>query len=180
MEKHIESLLTVKLKSIYDIKKPIESGVLSLGNSTPITPWQTSNVRIPWDQIPKNHLKGMNFFFSLQPDPSCEWYTSDMDKKVIITKFLEAMEYMKIKQIISRSISIYEIGKHSKIHFHGFLKTIYRDQATKYLLSQFNHRRNLSHITLDLRTIKSVEDRNKMLVYLKKEGKNSIKSLYYN
>lgn len=172
--------LTVELKSIYSIKKPIENGVLYLGNSTPNHPWEPYNTHTPWTEIPKNHLKGMNFFFSLQPDPSCEWYTSDMDKKVIITKFLEAMEYMKIKQIISRSISIYEIGKHSKIHFHGFLKTIYRDQATKYLLSQFNHRRNLSHITLDLRTIKSVEDRNKMLVYLKKEGKNSDRCLYYN
>lgn len=172
--------LTVNLNSIYSIKKPIEIGVLSLGNSTPITPWQIGNVRIPWTDIPKNHLKGMNFFFTLQPDPSCDWYTSDMDKKTIIPKFLEAMEELKMKQIISRSISIYEIGEHEKIHFHGFLKTIYRCQATKYLLSIFNHRRNLSHITFDLRTIKSVSDREKMYEYFKKEKHNKERCLYYN
>ena len=57
-------------------KKTYSNGVLTLGNSTPSTPWTPENVRNPWDKLPENLLPGMNFFITINPDPNCEWYTT--------------------------------------------------------------------------------------------------------
>ena len=165
-------------------KKTYSNGVLTLGNSTPSQPWNTTNVRTPWDKIPEKLLQGMNFFFTINPDPNCEWYTTDCDKKVIVTKFLTLIEQLKNRHIINKSISIYEYGqygaKHGKLHFHGFLKTTDRQTVEKEIAKIFNNRSNIVHRTINTKVIKSVQDRDQMLNYMKKEQQNKIKCLYWN
>lgn len=165
-------------------KKTYSNGVLTLGNSTPNHPWDTTKVRTPWDKIPEKHLAGMNFFFTLNPDPNCEWYTHDVDKKVIVTKFLTLIQELKFRHLINKSISIYEYGqygaKHGKLHFHGFLKTTDRQTVEKAFAEVFNNRSNIVHRTINTKIIKSVQDRDQMLNYMKKEQQNKIKCLYWN
>ncbi len=165
-------------------KKTYSNGVLTLGNSTPSQPWNTTNVRTPWDKLPDKLFQGMNFFFTINPDPNCEWYTTDCDKKVIVTKFLTLIERLKFRHLINKSISIYEYGqygaKHGKLHFHGFLKTTDRQTVEKEFANVFNNRSNIVHRTINTKHIKSVQDRDQMLNYMKKEQQNKIKCLYWN
>ena len=165
-------------------KKTYSNGVLTLGNSTPSQPWNTTNVRTPWDKLPEKLFQGMNFFFTINPDPNCEWYTTDCDKKVIVTKFLSLIEQLKFRHLINKSISIYEYGqygaKHGKLHFHGFLKTTDRQTVEKEIANVFNNRSNIVHRTINTKHIKSVQDRDQMLNYMKKEQQNKIKCLYWN
>ena len=165
-------------------KKTYSNGVLTLGNSTPSTPWIPQNVRIPWDKLPDNLLPGMNFFITINPDPNCEWYTTDCDKKVIVTKFLTVIQELKFQNIINKSLAIYEYGqygaKHGKLHFHLFIKTKDRETFEKEIAKTFNNRSNIVHRTVNSKHIKSVQDRDQMLNYMKKEQQNKIKCLYWN
>ncbi len=165
-------------------KKTYSNGVLTLGNSTPSTPWMTDQVRTPWDKLPDNLLKGMNFFFTINPDPNCEWYTTDCDKKVIVTRFLKLIQELKFRHLINKSISIYEYGKygakHGKLHFHGFIQTTDRQTVETEIAKEFNNRSNIVHRTINTKHIKSVQDRDQILSYMKKEQQNKLKCLYWN
>ncbi len=178
----MDKLLTIDFQQ--GNKKTSSNGVLTLGNSTPNHPWDIVNVRTPWDMIPEKLLSGMNFFFTLNPDPNVEWYTTDTDKKVIITKFLTCIQELKIRHTINKSISVYEYGqygaKHGKLHFHGFLKTTDRQLVEKEFARVFNERSNIVHRTINTKHIKSVQDRDQMLAYMKKEQQNKLKCLYWN
>ena len=177
----MDNLLTVDFQSD---KKTSSNGVLYLGNSTPPQPWNTANMRNPWDRIPDKLYKGMNFFFTLNPDPNCEWYTHDTDKKKIVTQFLCMMQELKFQHLINKSISIYEYGKygakHGKLHFHGFIQTKDKQSVEKVIAKHFNNRSNVLHRTINFKVIKSVTDRDQMLNYMKKEQQNKIKCLYWN
>lgn len=61
-------------KPIEMTKKTIDLSVLTLGNSTDPVPWKDKHYRAPWDEIPEEHMKGMNFFFTLNIDPSIDGY----------------------------------------------------------------------------------------------------------
>ena len=164
-------------------KKATSDGLRdTLGNSRPITPWNTDSVRTPWDAVPEKVLNGGNFFFTINPDPNVSWY--DGKKKTIVGKFLTLMEKLKKENTIKKSISVYEYGKygakHGKLHFHGFILTTDKELLEKDIYKVFNERANARHRTLNLKTIKSRQDRENMQNYLKKEQQNKLKCLYYN
>ena len=169
-----------------------QQGLLFLGNSRPterpalerpLQPWITANVRRAWDVVPQKSLRG-NFFMTLNPDPNCDWYTTNNDKKTIVTKFLTAIEKLKASRILLSSVFVYEYGdkgkKDGKIHFHGIIKTEDKDAITNAILKEFNQRSNAKHRTLNLKVIKKVSDRENMINYMKKECQNKKKCLYFN
>ncbi len=178
----MDKILTVSFNK--DNKKTSSNCALYLGNRAQNNPWIQHNVRMPWDLIPENTMKGCNFFVTLNPDPNMDWYTNDTDKKTIITKFLKTIQELKDLNIINKCVFIYEYGKygkkHGKLHFHGFIKTTQKQEFEKRIYQVFNDRSNLKHRTLNLKNIKSVKDRDQMTNYLKKEPQNKLKCLYFN
>lgn len=183
-EEEVIRLLTINFDKSRGAQQT-ESGVLSLGNSTPIPPWkQPANYRILWDDIPDKFYKGMNFLVTINPDPNCDWYIGDTHKATIITKYLNLMEKLQMNCTIRSSISIYEYGKygkaHGKLHFHALIKTKDRCRFFVEVCRVFNKRSNLRHRTCDIKTIKSVKDRTQMINYFKKEIQNKKKCLYLN
>lgn len=173
-------LLTVNFQSIG--KKPIGLAALYLGNSAAIVPWKTDRWRSPWENIEENHLKGMNFFFTLNIDPSVEWYENT--KKCQIPRVIDFFEKMKRQQLISRYVIIYEWGKygksHGKLHYHGFIKSIRKPELIEEFRKAFNVKTNALHRTIQLSVNKSVKDRENRIRYLKKESQNKLKCLYWN
>ena len=165
-----------------DKKKHIGLAALTLGNSAANPPWKQDNFRSPWSSIPDSHLKGMNFFFTLNIDPSIDNYENT--KKFQIPKVLLFLEKMKCDKLISRYIIIYEWGqsgkKHGKLHFHGFIKTIQKNELLEEFYKEFNCKTNARHRTINLSCNKSVRDRENRITYLKKEQQNKIKCLMWN
>ena len=160
--------------------------VRCLGNSTQIKPWKDKfRYNLNWDDISENSLKGYNFFLTLNPDPSCDWYIGDLDKKSIIPKYLEMIEYLKFQYIIKSSLSIYEFGKNGKkngkIHFHALIKTSNKKELIENVLKNFNNRTNMKHRTVQCRHLRSVDDRNYQFnIYMRKESHNKQKCLFKN
>jgi len=150
----------------------------TLVDSTPSTPWKTSRYRCPWVLLPQKVLKGMNFFFTINPDDNIDYYENT--KKWLVPKMLLLLDELKGLGLIKKSIVIYEIGKKGKIHFHGFLKTKERHIVYKKINEVFNKRTNLRHRTVRMDHIRTVADRTKMLDYCKKEEHNKTKMLYWN
>ncbi len=163
-------------------KKTSSFAALYLGNSAAPVPWKTDQYRSPWDTIEESHLKGMNFFFTLNIDPSIEWYENT--KKCQIPKVLLFFEKMKIRQLISRYVIIYEWGtkgkSHGKLHYHGFIKTKQKNELLEEFYKEFNNKTNARHRTIQLSVNKSVKDRENRIRYLRKESQNKIKCLYWN
>jgi len=186
-EKELAEILSIyfndtRVKPIHNHKGT--SLLLYLGNSNSLKPWELPGYRKPWDLIPSSHYRAMNFFVTINPDPNTDWYTTDTDKKVIIPLFLNLMQKLKNLDIIKKSISIYEYGKHGKkngkLHFHCLISTKEKMEMLSQMYKLFNKRRNLKHCTVDCRHIKSVCDRNQMIHYLKKEQQNKLKCLFIN
>ena len=103
-------------------------------------------------------------------------------KKVIFDKYIETFEKLKDMGIIKKSYSVYEYGigkKNGKLHFHGFISTANKSGFADEIHKVFNHKKNCKHRTLNLKTIKSTADRQRMQAYLKKETQNKIKLFYY-
>ena len=163
-------------------KKHIGLAALYLGNSAAIAPWKTKRFRCPWDEVEDSHLKGMNFFFTLNIDPSVEWYENT--KKCQIPRVLNFFDELKYKSIINRFIIVYEWGKkgksHGKLHYHGFIKTIHKDEFINEVKKTFNKQTNALHRTIQVSVNKSVKDRENRIQYLRKEQQNKIKCLYWN
>lgn len=180
----MNNLLTVNFSqtSAYSSNNPTDLAALYLGNSAAIVPWKTDKYRSPWENIEEKHLKGMNFFFTLNIDPSVEWYENT--KKRQIPRVLLFFEKMKRYQLISRYVIIYEWGKkgksHGKLHYHGFIKTNYKNELLAEFGKEFNKKTNAMHRTIQLSVNKSVQDRDNRIAYLKKEQQNKIKCLYWN
>lgn len=172
-------------------KKITEGGLLYLGNSRPTErpalerlrqPWDIANVRRSWDNVHEKSLKG-NLFVTVNPDPNCDWYTTNNDKKLLVTKFLTLIHKLKIDSKLISSVFVYEYGqgkKDGKIHFHGIIKTDCRDEVENAILKEFNKRSNAKHRTLNIKIIKKVSDRENMIAYMKKEQQNKKKCLYFN
>lgn len=187
-EKHIDlnKLLTID----FSLKKPIEmskktssmNGVLYLGDSTPNPPWKTDQYRSPWELLDDNHLKGMNFIWTLNCDPAVENYANT--KKVQIPLLLNLLDNIKFSGDMQKSIVVYEWGKqgkrHGKLHFHGMLKTHNKNQVTQEFLKVFNSRLAISHRTFHIKHVRTVDDRTRYLNYMKKEQQNKKRCLYYN
>lgn len=176
-----DKILTIDFSKT-DKKKHIGLAALSLGNSAANPPWKQVNFRSPWSTIPEAHLKGMNFFFTLNIDPSVEWYKND--KKQQIPRVLLFLEKMKCDHLLSKYVIIYEWGekgkKFGKLHFHGFLKTTQKDSLLDEFYKEFNCKVNVRHRTISLSVNKSVRDRENRIRYLKKEQQNKIKCLMWN
>ena len=184
----MENLLTVDFNQN---KSSANGALLTLGNSNASLknmhkPWNEEHIRVPWDLISEKYTHGGNLFFTINPDPNVDWYTHNTDKKTIFTKYLTMMEKLKSSQIIKKSICVYEYGKygrcngHGKLHFHGFVLTKDKQSFEKEVYKVFNNTSNAKHRTLNLKIIKSAQDRQNMLNYFKKENQNKIKCFYYN
>lgn len=117
-----EYLLTQLTVNFGSTTQTLGNALLSLGNSSALKPWEREGYRKPWNLIPDKHFKGMNFFVTINPDSNCDWYTHDVDRKTIVSRFLNAIQHLKNNLIILKSISVYEYGrygkKHGKLHFH--------------------------------------------------------------
>ena len=180
----MEELLTVDFtkKSIEIGKKPIDLSVLYLGNSTDPVLWKDKHYRCPWELIPEKDMKGMNFFFTLNIDPSIDGYENT--KKYQIPKVLMFMKNMQMDKIISKYVIIYEWGKqgksYGKLHFHGFIKTIKRNEFEDQVCKEFNRQTNARHRTIQTSPNKDVATRQRRINYLKKETQNKIKCLHWN
>lgn len=189
----IENILTL---DICNKKNVVYQPYYTLGNSTAnhvlplsdrgsasVDPWIRSQTRVLWDNVPAKSYKG-NMFLTLNPDPNCEWYTTHTDKKLLVTKYLSLIQYLKDTHKIKSSVSVYEYGKegkkNGKLHFHAVLRTEEKDQVENAILKEFNQRSNAKHRTLNIKIIKKVADRENMIAYLKKEQQNKKKCLYYN
>lgn len=159
--------------------------VLCLGNSTQIPPWKNPfSYQIKWKDIKECSLKGFNFFLTLNPDPSCDWYTTDRDKKVLIPKFLTMMETLRYSGKLKSCVCIYEYGKGGKkggkMHFHVLLKTRFKHEMLEVVYNIFNNRTNCRHRTVQCRNLRSVDDRNyQFYQYMRKESHNQETCLYY-
>lgn len=151
---------------------------ITLVDSTPSTPWKTTRYKSKWLDIPNNVLKGMNFFFTLNPDDNIDYYENT--KKWLVPKVLLLFDELKGIGLIKKSIIVYETGKKGKIHFHGFLKTKERHIVYDKICELFNKRKNLRHRTLQMDHIRTVQDRTKMIKYCQKEQHNQDKILYWN
>lgn len=175
----VNELLTLDMNN--SKKKPIDLGVLTLGNSTPNPPWKQPNYRSPWDKIDEKFIKGMNLSVNLNIDPSVEWYENT--KKVQIPKVLLFFEKMKMERIINKYIIVYEWGKYGKkegkLHYHMLVKTTKKNELVTEIIKEFNNKTNCSHRTIRVNWLKDVQHRLRYINYMKKEQQNKIKCLYY-
>lgn len=137
---------------------------------------------MPWNLLPDKLIKGMNFFITVNPDPDIDYYENT--KSFLIPKMLNLLDKLKSERLILKSIIVYEWGKsgakHGKLHFHGFIKTKNRQEVEKEFNAVFNKKVNLRHRTTNIKHIKSVLDRDRMIKYCKKEQQNKLKCLYWN
>lgn len=175
--------LVVDFKNTKVVKKnTIGMASLPLGIGRQIIPWKTINYRMPWLMIPEKHLKGLNFSFNLNMDEHINDYENT--RKWQIPKVLLFLEKLKADKIIYKYLIVYEYGKygkkHGKIHFHGLVKTLDREEFEKQTLKVFNKRTNCTHRTLTTKHIKDPEHRATYLNYIKKEQHNKIKCLMWN
>jgi hypothetical protein len=187
----IQDILTIDFNNIKKKHIPtdatsslVDSSIPPAGMSLPdrINAERQSRLRISWDRLPVSTYNGGNFFFTLNPDPNTDWYTHNTDKKVIFDKYIETFEKIKDLGIIKKSYSVYEYGqgkKNGKIHFHGFILCNNKSGFIDEVCKVFNNTKNSKHRTLNLKTIKSTADRQRMQLYLKKETQNKIKLFYY-
>ena len=179
---HNRSDLKVRSEAL----KKGEFCVRCLGNRTQIKPWKDKyRYNLDWDDVNEKRLRGFNFFMTLNPDPSCDWYVHERDKKSIIPRYLEMIEYLKFRYIIKSSLSIYEYGKYGKkggrIHFHALIKSDNKKELIQNVLKNFNNRTNMKHRTVQCRHLRSVEDRNYQFnIYMRKEEHNKDKLLFMN
>lgn len=154
----------------------------SLVDSMPSSPWKTIRHRMPWDLIGLKHYKGMNFFFTINPDPSIDFYENK--KLFLVPKILILLEKLKDEGLVKKSIIVYEWGKfgkkHGKLHFHGMLQTKDKQACIDKINKIFNKKTNCRHRTTRLDHIKTVVDRNRMIKYMQKEQHNKLKCLYWN
>lgn len=169
-------------KPIEMTKKTIGLSLLTLGNSSDPVPWKDKHYRCPWDEIPEEHMKGMNFFFTLNIDPSIDGYENT--KKWQIPKVLLFFKKMQMDRIISKYVIVYEWGKkgksHGKLHFHGFIKTIKRNEFEDEVCKEFNRQTNCRHRTIQTSVNKDVATRERRINYIKKATQNKIKCLHWN
>jgi hypothetical protein len=160
----------------------VDSSATKNGLTNVLQKEQQSRIRISWDKLPSKCYNGGNFFFTLNPDPNVQWYTHNTDKKVIFDKYIETFEKIKDLGYLKKSYSVYEYGqgkKNGKIHFHGFIHTTNKKKFEEEIYKVFNEKSNCKHRTLNLKTIKTTLDRQRMQKYLKKETQNKIKLFYY-
>lgn len=161
---------------------PLSRVLILLVDSTRPSPWIRDHLRAPWTFFEVKHLKGMNFFITVNPDPDIDYYKNT--KKFLLPLMIKLMEKLKRLDIISKYCIIYEWGKlgkqHGKLHFHGFIKTKMRFKVFEEVNKTFNKRSNLRHRTTRIDYIKSLDDRDRMLSYCKKEQQNKLKCLFYN
>lgn len=158
--------------------KIIAGRTTALVDSTPSTPWKTTRYKMTWETLPPKVLKGMNFFFTLNPDTNIDYYENT--KKWLVPKLLLLLDELKGDGLIKKSLVIYEYGKTGKIHFHGFFKTEKRHEVYEKICKVFNKQTNYRHRTLRMDHIRTVADRTKMLNYCKKDEHNKSKCLYWN
>lgn len=155
--------------------------LLPLVDSSLLIPWKTMRFRCPWAHIADSHYRGMNFNFTLNPDPNIDYFENT--KKFLIPLVLKTFEKLKHDGLINKLIIVYEWGeygkKHGKLHFHGLFKSKKRSEVINALLKVFNKRQNLKHRTLRVNHLVKTEDRGRALKYLKKEQHNKLKCLYY-
>ncbi len=181
---NVEEQLTIDFGQTNHANNPFfaSGATTTLVDSSPFIPWKSVRHRMPWTQIPEKLIKGMNFFFTINPDPDIDYYENT--KAFLIPKMLNLLDKLKSDRLILKSIIVYEWGKsgasHGKLHFHGFIKTKNRIEVEKEFNDVFNKKVNLRHRTTNLRHIKSVLDRDRMIKYIKKEQQNKIKCLYWN
>lgn len=177
-------MLTVNFgnRKTYSNQQNLVGHTSSLVDSMPSKPWKTMRHRQPWQDIANKHYKGMNFFFTINPDPDIDFYENT--KKFLIPKILILFDKLKSEGLIKKSLIIYEWGKfgkkHGKLHFHGFLQTKDKQTVSDKINQVFNKKTNLRHLTTRLNHIKTVDDRNRMITYMKKEQHNKLKILYWN
>jgi len=155
---------------------------LPLVDSSISIPWKTIKHRMPWELIVPKHYKGMNFFFTINPDPDLDFYENK--KKFLIPKVLILLDKLKDEGLVKKSIVIYEWGKfgkkHGKLHFHGMLQTKDKQSCIDKINKIFNKKHNCRHRTTRFNHIKTVADRNRMVKYMQKEQHNKLKCLYWN
>ena len=153
----------------------------TLGNSAENPPWKLPSFRSKWERIPAPHIKGMNFFFTLNIDTNVAWYKNN--KVVQIPRVLNLMSKLKRQLLISKYVIIYEWGEKGKqcgkLHYHGFIKTKKKNEVLDLFKKEFSANLRTAHRAIHLNHIKSVDDRSRMLNYLKKENQNKEKCLYW-
>jgi hypothetical protein len=153
-------------------------GVLYLGDSTPKFPWKPF-YRIPWSDITPKKLTACNIIFTLNPDIRVDFDCKD--RKICNAKFLSQCIELKNKGMLTHMTAVYEYGEkgkeHGKLHYHGIVKVADRSLWEKEVLSIFNKRSQVSHRTLNTTLIKSTDDRDRYLKYMKKEAQNKVKTL---
>lgn len=161
---------------------PLAASTSTLVDSTSPNPWFKDHYRSPWNSFEGSHLKGMNFFLTINPDPDIDYYNNS--KKFLIPLMLKTLEKLKSSELINKYCIVYEWGqfgkKHGKLHFHGFIKTKKRHEVYKELNKVFNKKTNCAHRTTRIDYIKTLEDRSRFLNYCKKEQQNKLKCLIYN
>lgn len=161
-------------------KKPLVL-LLPLVDSSTSIPWKTMNYRTPWEIIPEKYYKGLNFNFTLNPDPNIDYYENT--KKWLIPKVLTLIKKLKDDGIIKKLILVYEWGtygkKHGKLHFHGLIQTNNKVLVQTEMLREFNKRSNVKHRTLQINHLPTIKDRARAIKYLKKEQQNKLKCLFY-
>lgn len=178
--------LTVDFSKTYKQtdKKKIILGMASfaLGIGRQIIPWKHPNYRSPWKTIPEGHLKGLNFSFNLNMDTNIADYENT--KKWQIPRVLLFLEKLKADHIINKYLIVYEWGeygkKNGKLHYHGLIKTKYRNEFVTLMCKEYNKNTNAKHRTITTKHIKDVNHRETYLKYIKKDTQNKIKCLMWN
>lgn len=146
--------------------------------------------RYPWDKITKTESNACSLSWTLCPDVRCEFDVRD--KKVVFPKLFEVLKKLKNNSICKKIISNYEYGEkgkeYGKLHMHGLVQFEKTDSKSKKnnreifeeeLLKVFNRRSNCKHKTLYTKLLRTQDDRDRYLRYLKKEQQCKIKTLCY-
>lgn len=185
----------MNLQKHIDLQKPSDSDKLTIDFSVSTkksakaswNPWEQDAkkrwtqqlVRQPWDCISMDYIKGLNFTFTLNPDPNMDPSVYN-NKKIMNDRLISLLHH---NESIQKAIVVYEWGSkgasHGKLHYHGLIKTNNRDIFIEEMLKHFNLRTAASHRTIHTKHISNCTYRDQYLKYMKKEMQNKIKFLYY-
>lgn len=126
-------------------------------------PWQKINPF--WLSINPTWYAGLNFTFTLNPDPKIDDYNN---VNIMTTKLISCLYN---NDSLQKAVLVHERGKGgAKLHYHGLIHTTDRAAFTQSLLKVFNINTKVSHRTLVTKRCPGPCYRNQYLTYMKKDS----------
>lgn len=133
-------------------------------------PFQMINPR--WDNICDSFYKGINFTFTLNPDPKIDNFDN---VKIMTTKLISNLYN---NDTIQKVLFVHEHGKAGKFHYHGLFQSSDRDAFTKSILGDFNISTRVAHRTLVTKRCPDITYRNQYIKYMKKDTPSRAHYIY--